>query len=85
MEEQRRQQLLQRRQELLNQQSGLETRRQDADDRVTMVARALRTPGFPKPIASEVEAAERELGEATEACNRISVQLRETDEELGRL
>jgi multidrug efflux pump subunit AcrA (membrane-fusion protein) len=85
MDEQRRQQLLQRRQDLLSQQSGAENKRQDAEDRVTMAARALRTPGFPKPFASEVEASERELEEATGECDRIAAELCDTDAELGKL
>ncbi len=88
MEDQRRKELLQRRQELVEQQTGLngtETRRQEAEDRVTMAAAALRTPGFPKPFPAEVEAAERDLREATDACNRINAELRDIDEALGTL
>jgi uncharacterized protein (DUF3084 family) len=88
MDDERRKQLLQRRDELLNHPTGLsaaETRRQDAEDRVTMCVRAKNTPGFPKPIPSEVEAAERDLAEATQDCNRIHEELRDIDQELGRL
>jgi hypothetical protein len=88
MEDQRRKELLQRRQELLNKQTGsegTETRRQEAEDRVTMAAAALRTPGFPKPLPAEVEAAERDLRVATEECDRINAELRDIDEELEAL
>jgi hypothetical protein len=88
MDDQRRKELLQRRQELINQQSGpegSETRRREAEDRMTMAAAALRTPGFPKPLPSEVQAAEQELSEATDECNRISAELRDIDEAMGAL
>jgi len=88
MDDQRRTQLQQRRAELLDNPTGLdaaETRRLDAEDRVTMCVRAQHTPGFPKPIQSEVEAAQRELAEATEECNRIHAELKSIDEELGVL
>ena len=88
MEDQRRNELLQKRQELLNKQTGpegTEARRQDAEDRVTMAARALRTPGFPRPLPADVEAAERDLKEATDECNRINEELRNIDQELGIL
>jgi hypothetical protein len=88
MEDQQRQKLLQRRQELVNMQTvpeGPEARRQDAEDRVTIAAAALRTPGFPKPFPAEVEAAERDLREASEECERISAELRDIDAELGKL
>jgi hypothetical protein len=88
MEHQRRNELLQRRQELLNKLTGLEgteSRRQDAEDRVTMAAKALRTPGIPKPFPAEVEAAERDLREATDECNRIHAELQDIDEQLGKL
>ena len=88
MENQRRKELLQTRQELMSKQggsAGSEARRQDAQDRVTMAAAALRTPGFPKPLPAEVEAAERDLKEATDQCNRINAELRDIDEELGKL
>jgi hypothetical protein len=88
MEDQRRKQLLQRRQELLNKQSGAEgaeSRRQYAEDRVSMCTRAQNTPGFPKPLPAEVAAAQRDLSEATEECNRIHEELRNIDQELGML
>jgi hypothetical protein len=88
MNDQRRTQLQQRRAELLNEPTGLdaaESRRQDAEDRVTMCTRAKNTPGFPRPLPAEVEAAERDLAEATEACNRIHAELKTIDEELGVL
>lgn len=88
MEDNRRKELLQRRQELVNKQSGSdgsETRRQEAQDRVTMAAAAMGTPGFPKPLPSEVEAAERDLREATDECTRINEELRDIDTELGTL
>jgi len=53
MDDQRRNELLQRRQALISKQTGAkgsETTRQEAEDRVTMAALALRTPGFPKPF-----------------------------------
>jgi len=83
-----RRELMQRREELMKGLSGLdgaENRRQEAEDRVTMAAAALRTPGFPKPLPSEVESAERDLREATEACDRIDAELRDIDEQLGKL
>jgi hypothetical protein len=86
MEDQRRNELLKRRQELVNKQSGRdgsESKRQDAEDRVAMAAAALRTPGFPKPFPAEVEAAEHELKEATEECDRINAELRDIDAALG--
>jgi hypothetical protein len=88
MSDQRRNQLQQRRAELLDDPTGLdaaETRRQDADDRVMMCTRAKNTPGFPVPFPAEIEAAERDLSEATEACNRIHEELKTIDEELGKL
>ena len=88
MDDQTRNTLLQRKQELLSRQTGLEgaeTRRQHAEDRVTIAGMALRTPGFPKPLASEVEAAERELQEATEECDRIHAELRDLEEKLAGL
>lgn len=88
MENQKRDELMQCRQKLLDKQSGVqgaETRRQYAEDRVTMASRAMRTPGFPKPLPGEVEAAERELAEATEECNRIHAELRDIDQALGKL
>jgi hypothetical protein len=86
MENQRRYELLQRKQELLNRQNGpegAETRRVYADDRVKCAAMALNVPGFPRPLPSEVDAAERELKEATEECERIHAELHEIDKELG--
>jgi hypothetical protein len=86
MNDERRNQLLQRRQELLSQQTatdGPETRRQDAEDRVNMCTRAKNTPGFPRPLPAEVEAAERDLSAATAECNRIHEELRDIDAELG--
>jgi hypothetical protein len=88
MNDSRRTQLLQRRDELLNQPTGLdaaETRRLDAEDRVNMCTRAKNTPGFPQPLASEVEAAERDLAEATQECNRIHEELKDIDQALGVL
>jgi uncharacterized protein (DUF3084 family) len=88
MDDERRKQLLQRRDELLNHPVGLnaaETRRQDAEDRVTMCVRAKNTPGFPRPLPTEVEAAERDLAEATQECDRIHEALRDIDQELGML
>ncbi len=88
MDDKRREQLLQRKDELLNNPTGLnaaETRRLDAEDRVTMCTRAKNTPGFPRPLASEVEAAERDLAEATQECDRIHEELRNIDQELGVL
>jgi chromosome segregation ATPase len=88
MENQRRNELLARREELVNKQTGLEgseNRRQDAEDRVVMAAAALNTPGFPKPLPAEVESAERDLREATDECDRINAELRDIDDELGRL
>jgi hypothetical protein len=88
MEDQRRKELLQRRQELMSKRSeadGPEDRRQEAEDRVSMAAAALRTPGFPKPLPGEVAAAERDLREATEECDRINAELRDIDEALGTL
>jgi hypothetical protein len=88
MEDQTRNQLLQRKQELLNQQNGLEaaeTRRQEAEDRVTIAGMALRTPGFPQPLPSEVEAAERALQEATEECDRIHAELHDIEDKLAGL
>ncbi len=86
MENQRRNQLLQRKQELLNQQNGsqgAETRRQYAQDRVQIAEVAKRTPGFPKPLQSEVDAAERDLKEATEECERIIAELQNIEKELA--
>jgi hypothetical protein len=87
MSDQRRNQLQQRRAELLNPTTldAAETRRQDAEDRVTMCIRAKNTPGFPMPFPAEVEAAERDLAKATEECNRIHEELKSIDEELGAL
>jgi len=88
MADQRREELLQKRQELMNKQNGVEgseNRRQDAEDRVMMAAAAQRTPGFPKPLPTEVEAAERDLSEATDECNRINAELRDIDKELATL
>lgn len=88
MDDHGRKQLLQRRDELLNNPTGLdaaETRRLDAEDRVTMCVRAKNTPGFPQPLASEVEAAERDLAEATQECNRIHEELKNIDQALGTL
>jgi hypothetical protein len=88
MKDQRREELLQRRRELINKQTGLEgseTRRQEAEDRVQIAEMAQRTPGFPRPFPAEVEAAERDLREATDECNRISAELRDIDEALGTL
>ena len=88
MDDHRRKQLLQRRDELLNNPTGLdaaETRRLDAEDRVTMCVRAKNTPGFPQPLPSEVEAAERDLAEATQECNRIHEELKIIDQALGML
>jgi hypothetical protein len=87
MDDQRRNELLQRRQALISKQTGAkgsETTRQEAEDRVTMAALALRTPGFPKPFPAEVEDAERDLREATTECDRINAELRDIDEELGK-
>lgn len=88
MDDQRRKELIQRREELLKQQTGpegTETRRQDAEDRVTMCVRAQNTPGFPKPLQAEIESAERDLREATDECDRINEQLRDIDKDLGIL
>ena len=88
MDDQRRTQLQQRRTELLDNPTGLdaaETRRLDAEDRVTMCTRAKNTPGFPVPFPAEVQSAERDLAEATEECNRIHAELKSIDEELGAL
>jgi hypothetical protein len=88
MDDERRKQLLQRRDELLNNPTGLdaaETRRLDAEDRVTMCVRANNTPGFPMPLPTEVEAAERDLAEATQECDRIHEELRNIDQDLGML
>lgn len=64
---------------------GPESRRQDAEDRVLMAGKAMRTPGFPKPLPAEIEAAERELQEAIEECDRVHAELRDIDVELGIL
>lgn len=88
MDDQRRNELMQRRQELVSKQTGpqgTETRRQEAEDRVTIAAAAMRTPGFPKPLPSEIEAAERELQEASDECERVNAELRDIDEALGAL
>jgi hypothetical protein len=88
MHDQRRKQLLQRRDELLNHPTGLnaaETRRLEAEDRVTMCVRAKNTPGFPQPLPSEVQAAERDLAAATQECNRIHEELKNIDQALGML
>lgn len=65
--------------------NAAEARRQDADDRVMMCTRAKNTPGFPVPFPAEIEAAERDLAEATGECNRIHDELKSIDEELGKL
>lgn len=65
--------------------NAAEARRSEAEDRVTMCVRAKNTPGFPRPLATEVEAAERDLAEATQECDRIHEELRNIDQELGVL
>jgi hypothetical protein len=62
---------------------GVETRVQHAEDRMKCVEMALRTPGFPKPFKSEVDATERELKEAKDEWFRIDGELQEIDKELG--
>jgi hypothetical protein len=86
MEDQRRNELLQRKQELIDKLTGLEgaeTRRQYAEDRVKCAEMAQSVPGFPRPLRPEIEAAERDLKEATDECNRIDAELRAIDTELG--
>ncbi len=88
MEDQRRNELLQRKKELLNKQTGLdgaETRREHAEDRVQISAMAQRTPGFPKPLPSEIADAERDLKAATEECDRINAELRDIEKQLADL
>ena len=70
---------------MLSGSEGAETKRQYAEDRVSIAGAALRTPGFPKPFPAEIEAAERDLQEAADECNRIDAELREIDEALGKL
>jgi hypothetical protein len=88
MENQRRDELLRRKQELLNKQNGpegAETRREYAEDRVKCAEMAKSVPGFPRPLPSEVNAAERDLKEATEECDGINAELQDIDKELGGL